>query len=129
MPRTRKTNGRPTDYTAQPIQTPTGQPYGQATKLANAQKAVPLPNAETDVRQQVQQVAQEWDPFSGVTPMSAPSEHIQEPVTAGLSSGPGAGPEVLRRMASTGISDTLRLLAQASEDPILSQLADRTLPS
>jgi hypothetical protein len=48
-----------------------------------------------------------------------------QPVTAGLSSGPGAGPEVLNMRASTQMRRMLDELSRRSGDPYFTQLADR----
>lgn len=42
-----------------------------------------------------QQQVQEWTPPAAPTPLDAPTMRPDEPVTHGLPSGPGAGPEVL----------------------------------
>lgn len=54
--------------------------------------------------------------------LNRPTERPDEPLTAGLSQGPGPGPEVLS--PGDRATRTLRLLADYSDDPGLSELAD-----
>lgn len=84
----------------------TGQQYGQASAQRRAQQQVPTGRPPTD------QI--------NVTPLSAPSQRPDEPVTAGSPIGPGAGPEALAPIAiSPGSRDDLllRLRAIASRYP------------
>lgn len=57
-----------------------------------------------------------------------PSERMSEPVTHGLPSGPGGGPEVLGPMTPT-LADNLESIARDTNDPAMARLADlaRTL--
>lgn len=64
---------------------PTGQTYGQATQQMQAQKAVPMGSAPTDV--QPQRVAP-----GSMGAFNRPTERPDEPVTAGASFGPGRTP-------------------------------------
>lgn len=100
MPRTRRK--------AQPIQVPTNQPYGVGTKMAEAQRQMPLsgptpvpsttqsagPSAPTDPIAAALAAAAQMDPpvEGGLT---RPTERPGEPVTTGLAIGPGAGPEAM----------------------------------
>src|SRR5438105_4320005 len=84
----------------QPVRVVTGQAYGQAQALQNAQRAIPLPNNQAVPA-----------PISPASPAAAggpgppalpgqndflrPTERPGEPVTAGIPSGPGPGPEAL----------------------------------
>lgn len=63
------------DLNALPVRTATGQTYGQAGAQAAAQSAVPMA------------------PPSSSTPINAPTTRPNEPVTAGMPTGPGPGPE------------------------------------
>jgi len=58
-----------------------GQTYGEAGKQIAAQQAVPMAAPPTE--------------RTPVTPLGAPTERPEEPLTAGMSFGPGPGPEVL----------------------------------
>jgi hypothetical protein len=55
-------------------------------------------------------------------PLGAPTQRPDEPFTAGLAQGPGPGPEVLR--PGDRATQTLRLLADYSDDPGLVELAE-----
>lgn len=66
--------------------------------------------------------------FAPPVPLSAGSIRPREPVTAGLSTGPGPGPEALNSMFQTRrdrVALTMRQLADDLGDPYLQQLADR----
>lgn len=59
-----------------------GQTYGEAGAQVAAQQAVPLQGPS--------------GPAPGsLTPLTAPTQRPGEPITAGLSTGPGPGPEAL----------------------------------
>lgn len=87
------------DLAAQPVATAKGQEYGKATAQAEAQRAVPLaqmpppPTAQASAAPPPGSFA---GPYPGeVTGLDAPTERPREPLTHGLSIGPGGGPEVL----------------------------------
>lgn len=83
-----------------------GQQYGQASAQRRAQQQVPTGAPPTDGPQ--------------LTPLTAPSQRPNEPVTAGIPSGPGAGREAMNPVAvSPGSRDDLllRLRAIASRYP------------
>ena len=132
--------------TRQPVQTSPNQPYGQAGQQQATQQVVPLPRAQAPTPQgappQPQQqaappqpgsptgpqdlltVAQQFDP--GITPLTAPSGRPGEPVTAGLSRGPGPGPDIFSQPARANRSaDVLTSLAQASGNNAFLDLAAR----
>jgi hypothetical protein len=78
--------GNRSDLNKLPIRTATGQTYGQAGAQQAAQRAVPMaPPSATPLA----------PPSSSAVPLNAPTARPNEPVTAGLSSGPGPGPEAL----------------------------------
>jgi hypothetical protein len=108
-----------TDMT-QPAQAAPGQAYGQGQAQEVAQQAVPLP--------------QEPDPFAGAiqaakqfgfegTPINAPSSRPHEPVTAGLASGPGGGPEMLNHQRK-GLSDLLTRLSAETQSPVIQAMLE-----
>ncbi len=59
-----------------------GQTYGKATQQLEAQRAVPMRKAPTDIQTQP----------APVTPLGAPTARPMEPITAGAPFGPGVGP-------------------------------------
>lgn len=144
MPRAKKTaTGAP----AQKIEAITGQTYGEAKQQEMLQKAMPAPNqmaapaparpqANPQQQQQPQEVAQSpaaqprlslaeaMQRISGSGGLlTAPDDNPNLPVTDGLSSGPGRGPEALTYGSTLG--NTLRMLANQTGDPIFTELASR----
>lgn len=85
----------------QPVTTPTGLPYGEAGQLAQAQSAVPVPNAPQATGGPQPPAAQpggmdESAVLGAATamaphpPIHRPTERPGEPITAGM--GPGGSP-------------------------------------
>jgi hypothetical protein len=69
------------DLTAhQPVRTVPNQPYGVAGAQQAAQQQIPLPQGPT---------------LPPPIPLGAPTTRPNEPVTSGIASGPGPGPEAL----------------------------------
>lgn len=125
MPRAKKPggSGNRTDLLAaptQPIQVATGLPYGQHQQLAQEQAAVPLGGGPINPVAQAMPAAQEHN-FTPVD-LFGPTNRPNEPVTAGLSVGPGPGPEVLHGPSSKP-SDTFDMLALQTGDPAMADLA------
>ena len=80
----------------QPVQAPTGLPYGEAQQLQQAQQGQAVPQPQTPPQSldvQAHQAAQNTQPPSQL--IHAPTERPDEPLTTGLPTGPGAGPAVL----------------------------------
>lgn len=112
MPRKARPGGNRTDlYAAQPAKVPTGLPYGEASQLQRSQQAAPLP---AGLDQQALEAAQATTP---PPPITAPSDRPEEPLTAGLTSGPGAGPEILGTQPGMSPLDQLRGLYGAHPAP------------
>jgi hypothetical protein len=74
----------------QPQRYISGMPYGQGQALMAQQAAAPMAAAPktTISSPQISNLPQ-------VTPLTAPSERPDEPVTTGIAMGPGAGPEAV----------------------------------
>lgn len=119
-------------YGAQPIQAPTGLPYGEHQALVEAQQQVPLPAGPGMVESPGMPVP---DPFSAA--MSAgqamrppdpilygPSTRPREPVTAGLPVGPGPGLEALAIPRGDRVARMMDQLAADSGDPAVQKLAE-----
>ena len=118
----------------QPIQAPTGLPYGENQQLVQAQQQQPLPaspggpppapaapggGGPMDVGAAMQAARQFQMP--NLPDFQRPTERPNEPVTAGLPGSP-SGP------AASGVgnmSSLLSMLAQASNSASISQLAGR----
>jgi hypothetical protein len=87
------------DLAGQPAQTTKGQDYGEAGAQLDAQSVIPVAGAPSGG-------ASQPSPMAGMVPgsipsLSDPSANPNEPITAGLASGPGPGPEALT-MAQLG---------------------------
>ncbi len=136
MPRSRKTAaGTP----AQPVQAMTGQQYGRAREQEALQQAMPVPAVPAPTVPSVQQqpatqVEAAPQPRPRMAPeeamaflsgmggiLTAPDDNPALPVTDGLSTGPGRGPEALQNQTTLG--DTLRRLSLQTNDPVFMRLA------
>lgn len=102
-------------------QAPTGLPYGEHQQLIAAQQAVPIgppPPAAPGAPAQ----APGAGPAPGFAHVMAPTQNPDEPVTAGIPSGPGPGPEVLSPMAQGAFQPTVgALLQQLASQPNATQ--------
>lgn len=72
----------------QPSRYISGMPYGQGKELMAQQQAAPMAATSKTSVPQISNLPQ-------VTPLTAPTERPNEPVTTGIAMGPGAGPEAL----------------------------------
>lgn len=105
-----------------PVTTVPNQPYGQATQQAAVQQQTPMPDNTT-------QPAPAGPIAGGLGAFDRPSARPQEPITAGLPIGAGAGPEALGMapVAKPRISQTLAQIAEASGSPELLALAQHAM--
>lgn len=107
----------------QAVKTVTGLPYGEAGQLQAAQRAIPLPNNQAVPAANPPQVPSAGPPaLPGQTPFDAPTQRPNEPVTAGIPSGPGPGPEALSTLApaNDNVRQTLQALyAQSPNNDLL----------
>lgn len=141
MPRKRKP-------ATQAVQVPKGLPYGQGEAAAAQQRAIPLPGPGSTPQPQRGTPASAGvssaPPADAVNPMAlaiqaaqampapqggllAPSRRPGEPVTAGLSTGPGPGPEALPLQAFGAEDDVLMDLINAyriAPSPALARLIE-----
>lgn len=95
----------PLNPNRQPIQVASGLPYGERAGMIAAQKAVPLP-AAPPVPDLVQPRPQGPAPGS-LGAFNRPTEFPDEPLTAGMAMGPGAGPEAVSRGVALNENDLL----------------------
>jgi hypothetical protein len=94
-----RTDGGATEGMTQPVQEYSGLPYGQNKSLNDSQGASSMAG----------------DPFkSPLLDLMAPSTRPDEPITAGINSGPGGGTELMRGMPNSepNIMDTLKTIMQ-----------------
>lgn len=138
MPRAKKTMS---GETPQKIQAVTGQTYGEGVQQEALQKAMPTPqvNSPTATPPSVSQTAEQESGQQTRQPMSfdqvaatvrgagglltQPDDRPSLPVTDGIASGPGRGPETLGRSSQLG--NTLRKLALQTNDPVFVELATK----
>jgi hypothetical protein len=80
-----------------------GQEYGQQAAQLRGQKVMPLPQGPPASSNTVSPMAAapmaQAPAVLAPTPLSAPTERPNEPVTAGLPFGPGPGPSAIPQMA------------------------------
>jgi hypothetical protein len=94
-----RTDGGAIEGMTQPVKEYTGLPYGENKSVNDLQGASSMAG----------------DPFkSPLLDLMAPSVRPDEPITAGLTGGPGGGPELMRGMPNTvpNIIDTLTYMAR-----------------
>lgn len=95
----------------------------QATQVSTTtpeQSPVQAPAPQTP-RLSLQEAMQQIQGRGGV--LSMPDDNPAMPVTDGLTTGPGRGPEAI--MASSTLGNTLRRLANQTGDPIFRELASK----
>lgn len=135
MPRTRKTQtGKP----AMPVTTVQGQPYGEGVAQRQMQQAMPAPQqrqtppvdaAPTPV---VAATRPPVDPRAAAAALrdrvgvfGPATNRPAEPVTSGLTTGPGPGPEALVGNRRSPLGETMRMVARQSGNDFLARLADQ----
>jgi hypothetical protein len=102
---------------------------GKFSKRTDRQAPKQLPNAAYGEQQQFQAeqsgapMAKAANPMADVVPLTAPTRRPDEPVTAGVDVGPGAGREILGLKTPTDV--TLEDLNKLSKYmPLMMQYAD-----
>lgn len=138
MPRKQKTiSGDP----AQKVASVPGQRYGEGKEQQEMQQKMPAPKAVADVTPDVRgstpvvaapqkagptpEMLQQFLAANNPSLLSG-SQIPDEPVTTGLPTGPGAGPEALTLgRSTTPIARTLRQLSAATGNPKWARIADR----
>jgi hypothetical protein len=95
-----RTDGGATEGMTQPQKQYTGFGYGQNKGLAEQQSGAPLAGSGI--------------PGFNFTPLDAPTERPNQPVTAGIDLGEGGGSELMRDLPNyaPSLTDTLKRLAQ-----------------
>jgi hypothetical protein len=136
MPRAKKTMS---GNNPQKIQAVQGQTYGEGVRQENLQKTLPAPQspeisaptAEATGQPQQEMPAPRPQSFEQIAAqvrgagnlLRQPDDRPDLPVTDGIATGPGRGPETLGR--STQLGNTLRRLALQTNDPIFTELATK----
>ena len=110
----RRTDGQGARYMA-------GGEYGEGQEMMDLQTSAPMSKAPSAPRPRTgrQIVAEEMTP---PTPLFAPTERPDEPITAGAPFGPGPGPS--QRVAAGTVSSRLMALAAYDESGDLGFMAD-----
>lgn len=143
MPRKRQTqSGDP----ALAVQSVPGRRYGEGVESQALQRALPAPDRSTPVAPSLspsepgsgappvaQSVAERWaaqlaaaQQIQSPGLLTQPTTRPNEPVTAGLRRGPGAGPEVLSAPQGNRSGRWLRELSAITGDPYFANLANRS---
>lgn len=141
MPRKRKppAPGDQGGYGAQPAQAPTGMAYGDHQASIDAQQALPLAQVASSTgpstaaptgppQDPAQRLAAAVDAARRMrppAPLTGPSKRPGEPITAGMATGPGPGPEVLR--TGDRVARTFRLMAEVTGDQAFNDLYEQAL--
>jgi hypothetical protein len=124
VPKTLQGPGQPN---GQPVQVPTGLPYGERAQLQGAQQAVPLPAAApapgAGAPAGPPPQTPQGDPIAAARnfqmptlgPLTGPTQRPNEPVTAGVNPQNG----------SNGLGAMLSRMATEANSPALGQLAAR----
>lgn len=100
---------------------------GRLSQRTDGQPRAQLPNAEYGEQKEFQNLqsgaplARSGQAMPAITPLDAPTERPDEPVTAGAPSGPGPGPEALGLSTKT-ISDDYKMLRTYM--PLMQMYAD-----
>jgi len=96
----KRTDGGAIDGMTQPQQDYTGFAYGENKELADQQSGARL--------------AGDPFPMADITPLSAPTQRPNEPITAGINFGPGPGTEAMRGLPNRvpTLIDTIKHLTQ-----------------
>jgi len=97
-----------------------GQTYGEATRQMEAQRAVPMAAAPTDVTPRPRPVP------GTLGSLARRTERPNEPITAGAPFGPGMGPEAMGMASTTSdpALDELRMIFQMFPNDDLADLLD-----
>ena len=114
----------------EPISTVPNQTYGEAAQQQAAQRAVPMAPSAAPAPSQMpappgaqDQHAAANQPqgqvYPGELPWTGPTQRPNEPVTAGLPTGPGPGPEALTGVGAAGFghASTAQLLNSLAQIP------------
>lgn len=94
-----------------------GQPYGEAKQQLDSQKQIPLSRTPAPGGPPVSSTAAIAGMVGGggspVPSLTAPSTRPNEPLTSGLKTGPGPGPEALNLPAQAPVDDQMLAVLRA----------------
>jgi hypothetical protein len=143
MPRAAKPRTM-TGAPAQPIGAVAGQEYGMGVAQMDLQRQLPAPNVQASSSPAPPQAAAvppqtapgvpeqlALDPMAAAAAMQGGPGLFQmprtstRPLTEGLPSGPGAGPEIMGPSAASPLARTMQLLSERTGDSFFTDLARR----
>lgn len=113
------------DLRKQPIRVAPGQTYGMATQQTQAQQAIPLAQGAPTgpAIPPTTQPGLGQGPLPGeLGPLHAPTGRPDEPLTHGLPTGPGAGPEVLQPPDPLTKAAAVLNAIGSNADPVVTRL-------
>ena len=137
MPRTRRTLSGAPAQSGPPV---AGQTYGNGADQQQLAQALPTPNMQAATPNQAQAAPSPpvaaQPPYDHQAALAAASqlsnqtgllqtgtERPNEPITAGLTRGPGPGPEAMAMTQGSPVGDMLRRLSASTGDPMFADLA------
>jgi len=102
--------------------------YGEGVETQAIKSAAPLAKTP-DVRGATNTAVRQAAAQTPVTPLFAPTQRPEEPITTGIAMGPGAGPEVLgmRPVTTEKLSDILAKMLPYDESGEVEILYQRAL--
>jgi hypothetical protein len=104
---------------------PTGMPYGERGASIAAQEQLPIgTGSDMGPADPMERMAQMAPDFDSVPNINDPTDFPDEPITAGLSLGPGPGPGSVGPATAGRVTSTLDQVALLSGDPKLRALAE-----
>lgn len=107
--------------TTQPARYIAGMQYGQGQELMNQQQGAPMagPAASAVVAPSPMEMA-----LPALTPLTAPTERLNEPLTAGMDFGAGPGSEALSLPAERSLSQILASMIDIDPTGEIQELYD-----
>ena len=118
----RRTDGGPQQVQAEM----TGMPYGENAEFNTLQSSAPMSASPAMRPSRGGRASAPVRSTSAPTPLFAPTQRPDEPITAGAPFGPGDGPVMPTPQApmTYQVSSTLSKVAQYSKDSTLSRMAE-----
>jgi hypothetical protein len=104
----------------QPARYISGMPYGQGQEMMTQQMSAPMAGPN----QAVSAMPLDMAAMAAVTPLTAPTERPNEPLTAGMDFGMGPGSEALNLPAERSLSDILASMIDIDPTGEIQELYD-----
>ena len=118
----RRTDGGP-QQTNPPM---SGMAYGENRDFEEMQSAAPMSASPSAARPRTAKPKAAPQRGMEATPLFAPTQRPDEPITAGAPFGPGDGPSMMmpQQRPTRSISSSLMKAAQFDNDPVISRVAE-----